>query len=70
MPAHFKNGEKCDGSKILAVIHTMPEQLQNGRNFGGKNSLQSIDAKEMYLHPKNRSVSFQKWRKMSCFHHF
>ena len=26
-------------------------------------------AKEMYLHAKNRSVAFQKHRKMLCFHH-
>ena len=35
-----------------------------------KNFLQDFDAKEMYLHSKNRSVAFQKLRKMFCFHHF
>ena len=35
-----------------------------------KNSLQDFDVKEMYLHPKNRSFSFQKRLKMFCFHHF
>ena len=24
MPAHFENGEKCDGSKILASVDTIP----------------------------------------------
>ena len=35
-----------------------------------KNSLKDFDAKEMYLHPTNRSVSLQKRRKMLFFHHF
>ena len=36
MPAHFENGEKCDGSKILASVHMMPEQFKNGREYDGK----------------------------------
>ena len=24
MPEHFENGQKCDGSKIGASVHTMP----------------------------------------------
>ena len=39
-------------------------------NLTVKNSLQDFDAKEMYLHTKNRSVTFQKSRKMFCFYHF
>ena len=39
-------------------------------NLMVKNSLQDFDAKEMYLHCKNRSIAFQKHRKMFCFHHF
>ena len=35
-----------------------------------KTSLQDFSSKEMYLNPKNRSVSFQKRRKMSLSHHF
>ena len=69
MPAHFENGEKCDDCKIWASVHTIPQRLENGRKLDGKNSLQDFDAKEMYLHPKNRSVSFQKCPKMFCFHH-
>ena len=65
MPAHFENGENCDGCKIWASVHTTPEQFENGRNFDGKNSLQHFDAKEAYLHPKSRSVSFQKFLKCS-----
>ena len=47
----------------------MPEQFENGRKLGGKNSLQGFDA-EVCLHPKNRSVSFQKRLKMFFFRHF
>ena len=48
----------------------MPEQFENGRKFDGKNSLQDFDVKEMYIHPKNPSVSFQQRLKMFFFHHF
>ena len=48
----------------------MPVQFENDRKLEGKNSSQDFDAKEVYLHPKNRSVSFQKWLKMFCFRHF
>ena len=39
-------------------------------NLTVKNSVQDFDAKEMCLHSKNRSVAFQKHRKMFCCHHF
>ena len=45
----------------------MPEQFENGRKLDGKNSLQGFDAKGVCLHPKNRSVSFQKQLKNSSF---
>ena len=48
----------------------MPEQFENGRKLDGKDSLQGFDAKEVCLHPKNLSVSFQKRLKLFCFHHF
>ena len=67
MPPHFENGEKCDGSKIWASVHTMPEQFENSRKFDCKISLQDLDAKDRYLHPKNRPVSFQKRLEMFCF---
>ena len=35
MPAHFENGEKCDGSKVSASVHTMPEQFENGVKLRG-----------------------------------
>ena len=69
MPAHFENCEKCDGSKILASVNTILEQFENDKKFDGKKTLQDF-CKEMYLHPKNRSVSFQLRQKMFCFHCF
>ena len=47
----------------------MPEQFENGAKFDGKKSLQDFGVIEGYLHPKSRSVSFQKCLKMFCFHH-
>ena len=44
--------------------------LKTVGNLPVKSSLQHFDAKEAYLHPKNRSVSFQKRLKMFYFHHF
>ena len=48
----------------------MPQQFENGRKLDGKNSLQDFDAKEVYLHHKNRSVSFQKRVKNVLFSSF
>ena len=48
----------------------MPEQFESGGKLDGKNSLQGFDAKEVCLHPKNRSVSFLKRLKMFFFRHF
>ena len=57
MPAHFENGEKSDGTKIWASVHTIRAQFENGRKFDSKNSLQDFDAKEKYLHQsKSKSV--------------
>ena len=52
MTAHFENGQKCDGSKLLASVHTIPAQFENGRKFDGTvtnllKSPQESDAKEM-----------------------
>ena len=63
MPAHFENGEKCDGSKICARVHTIPVLTV-------KNQLQDFGARKMYLHSKNRPVSLKKLQKMFCLHHF
>ena len=50
----------------LDCVHTMPAQFENGRKIDSKNSFLDFDAKEKYLHPKNRPVSIQKRRKMLC----
>ena len=60
MPAQFENGEKCDGCKIWASVHTILEQFENGRNLDGKNSLQHFNAKEAYLHSKRVDQSGSK----------
>ena len=33
MPAHFESGEKYDGSKVLANVHTILEEFEKGRKF-------------------------------------
>ena len=39
-------------------------------NLTLNNSLEDFDAKDMYLHLKNRSVLLQKHWEIFCFHHF
>ena len=46
----------------------MPEQFENGGKLDCKKLLQDFDAKEMYLHSKNRPLSFQMPREMFCLH--
>ena len=43
----------------------MSEQFEKVGNLMVKNSLQGFDAEEIYIHPRNRSVSFQK--RCKCF---
>ena len=44
--------------------------LKTVGNLPVKSSLQDFDAKEVYLNPKNRSVSFRKCLKIFYFQHF
>ena len=44
----------------------MPAQFENGRKIDSKNSFLDFDAKEKYLHRKNRPVSIQRRQKMLC----
>ena len=44
--------------------------LKTVRNLTVRNSFQDFDAIERYLHPKCRSVLFQKRRKLFYFHQF
>ena len=57
-------------AKFELAVTRCRNNLKTVGNLTVKNSLQDSDVKEMYLHPKNRSVSFQKRLKMFCFHHF
>ena len=66
----FENVEKCDVTKFELAFTRCRNNLKMIGNLTVKSSLQDFDAKEMYLHSKNRSVAFQKHRKMFCFHHF
>ena len=45
----------------------MLERCENGTKFDGKNVIQDFDAKEIYLHPKNRSVSILSVEKCNVF---
>ena len=54
MPLHFENGEKYDGSKILASFTRYWNNLKIIGNLMVKNCLQDFDAKEMYLHSKGQ----------------
>ena len=44
--------------------------LKTVRNLMVKNSSQDFATNEIYLHPKNRSISFQKHRQIFCFYRF
>ena len=48
----------------------MPEQFEMVGDLMVKISLQGFDSEETYIHPRNRSASFQKRCKMYCFHNF
>ena len=45
MPAHFENGEKCDGSKIELALTQYRHNLKTVRD----KTVKDFDAKEMYL---------------------
>ena len=62
---------------MIAAIHfdlttftRCRHNLKTVRNLTIKNSLLDFDAKEMYLRPRNRPVSFQKCRKDVLFTSF
>ena len=68
------NKLKRHNSNKMCLIKTAftrcRNNLQTVRNLIVRNSLQDFDAIERYLHPKCRSVLFQKRRKMFQLHHF
>ena len=57
-------------AKFQLAFTRCRNNLKTVGNLTVKKLLQDSDVKEMYLHPKKRSVLFQKRRKMLCFHHF
>ena len=60
MPAHFENGENVTVAKSELALTRCRNNLKTPGSVAVKSSLQDFDAKYVYLHPKNRSVSFQK----------
>ena len=70
MTAHLKTVKNVTVAKFELAFTRCRNSLKTVGNLTAKNSLQDFDTKEMYLHPKSRSGSFQKRRKMFCFHHF
>ena len=67
MPAHFENGKNETEAKFELALKLCRNNVKTVRNLTVKTRLQDFDAKETYLHSKNRSVSFQKRRKCSVF---
>ena len=66
----FKAVENVTVAKLELAHARCQSNLKTVRNLTVRKSLQDFDAKEVYLNPKNRPVSFQKRREMFCFHHF
>ena len=60
MLAHFENGENVTVAKFELAFTQYRNNLKTVGNLMVKNSLHDFDTKEMYLHSKNRPVSFQK----------
>ena len=60
MPGHFENGENVTVAKFQPAFTRCRNNVKTVGNLTVKNSLQNVDAKEVYLHPENRSVSLKK----------
>ena len=65
MPAHFENDENMTVAKFELVFTRCRNNLKTV-----KLDAKDLDAKEMYLHLKNRSVAFQKRRYFFLFSSF
>ena len=71
MPGHFENGEKSVKVAEFELAFTRRRNnLETVGKFTVRNSLRDFDVIERYLHPKCRSILFQKRRKMFYLHHF
>ena len=64
----LKTMKNVTEAKFELAFTRCRNNLKTVRNLSVKSSLQDFDAKEVYLNPKNCSVSIQKCRKMFCFH--
>ena len=60
MPVHSENGENVTVAKFELAFTQCQNNLKTVGNLTVRNPLEDFDAKEMYLHPKNRSILFQK----------
>ena len=65
----LKTMKNVTAAKFELAFTRCLNNLKTLGNLTVNNSLQDFGTKEMYLHSKNRSVAFQKHRKMFCFHH-
>ena len=66
----LKTMKNVTAAKFELAFTRCRNNFENGRKLDGKDSLQGFDAKEVCLHSKNLSVSFQEQLKMPCFRHF
>ena len=66
----LKTTKNVTVAKFELAFTRCRNNLKTFGNLPVKSSLQDFDAKEVYLNPKNRSVSFQKRLKMFHFHQF
>ena len=66
----LKTVEKVTVAKFKLAFAPCQNNLKTLENLKVINLLQGFDGKEIYLHLRNRSVSFQKRQKMLRFHHF
>ena len=73
-PAHFKNDEKCDGSKIWASNYTIKAQFENNTVENPivtyVQSLNEFDAKEMYPTRQEPFSLISKALEMFLLHNF
>ena len=75
MPVHLKTVENVTVARSQLAFTRCKNKMKTVGNLIIKNSLEDFDAKEMYLHPKNRLVFSKSVEKCSdfiifvCSHH-
>ena len=70
MLEQFENDEKCDGSKIWASVHTMPERFETVRKYDGKKPLHDLVPKKCTYTLRVDQSRSKKPCRMFCFHRF